>query len=68
MGAFMPEQRARFADRLALVFDLFPRMKERRGGARELVPELRLDPSSSRDVCGFVRQAKHSLRRIVSGA
>jgi branched-chain amino acid transport system ATP-binding protein len=30
MGAFMPEARARFAERLAVVFDLFPRMKERR--------------------------------------
>src|SRR5215475_86027 len=30
MGAFMPEARARFAERLAFVFDLFPRMKERR--------------------------------------
>src|SRR3981189_3696872 len=30
MGAFMPEARARYADRLAFVFDLFPRMKERR--------------------------------------
>ena len=31
MGAFMPEARARYAERLAFVFDLFPRMKERRG-------------------------------------
>src|SRR5215218_8821659 len=30
MGAFMPEARARFAERLEFVFDLFPRMKERR--------------------------------------
>lgn len=30
MGAFMPEARKRFAERLAVVFDLFPRMKERR--------------------------------------
>jgi branched-chain amino acid transport system ATP-binding protein len=30
MGAFMPEARARFSERLAFVFDLFPRMKERR--------------------------------------
>jgi branched-chain amino acid transport system ATP-binding protein len=30
MGAFMPEVRARFAERLAVVFDLFPRLKERR--------------------------------------
>src|SRR5436309_8878226 len=30
MGAFMPEARARFAERLAFVFELFPRMKERR--------------------------------------
>jgi branched-chain amino acid transport system ATP-binding protein len=30
MGAFIPEARAKFADRLAVVFDLFPRMKERR--------------------------------------
>ncbi len=30
MGAFMPEARARFAERLAVVFDLFPRLKERR--------------------------------------
>ena len=30
MGAFMPEARARYAERLAFVFDLFPRLKERR--------------------------------------
>jgi branched-chain amino acid transport system ATP-binding protein len=30
MGAFMPEARARFGERLQFVFDLFPRMKERR--------------------------------------
>jgi branched-chain amino acid transport system ATP-binding protein len=30
MGAFMPEARARYAERLEFVFDLFPRMKERR--------------------------------------
>src|SRR4249919_2732868 len=30
MGAFMPAARANFADRLAFVFELFPRMKERR--------------------------------------
>src|SRR6202043_1297770 len=30
MGAFMPAARARYAERLAFVFDLFPRMKERR--------------------------------------
>src|SRR5947199_1551233 len=30
MGAFVPEARARFAERLAFVFDLFPRLKERR--------------------------------------
>src|SRR2546430_16671460 len=30
MGAFMPEARARYAERPAFVFDLFPRMKERR--------------------------------------
>jgi branched-chain amino acid transport system ATP-binding protein len=30
MGAFMPEARARYAERLAVVFELFPRMKERR--------------------------------------
>jgi branched-chain amino acid transport system ATP-binding protein len=30
MGAFMPEARVRYAERLAFVFDLFPRMKERR--------------------------------------
>src|SRR5437764_5044148 len=30
MGAFMPEARARYAHRLEFVFDLFPRMKERR--------------------------------------
>lgn len=30
MGAFMPEARARFAERLDFVFGLFPRMKERR--------------------------------------
>src|SRR6266849_888563 len=30
MGAFMPEARDRYAERLAFVFDLFPRMKERR--------------------------------------
>ena len=31
MGAFMPEARAKYAERLEFVFDLFPRMKERRG-------------------------------------
>jgi branched-chain amino acid transport system ATP-binding protein len=30
MGAFMPEARARYTERLEFVFDLFPRMKERR--------------------------------------
>jgi len=30
MGAFMPEARARFAERLDFVFGLFPRLKERR--------------------------------------
>jgi branched-chain amino acid transport system ATP-binding protein len=30
MGAFMPEARARYDERLKFVFDLFPRMKERR--------------------------------------
>jgi branched-chain amino acid transport system ATP-binding protein len=30
IGAFMPEARARCAERMAFVFDLFPRMKERR--------------------------------------
>ncbi|MDP1965040.1 MAG: ATP-binding cassette domain-containing protein, partial [Reyranella sp.] len=30
MGAFMPEARPKFAERLEVVFDLFPRMKERR--------------------------------------
>jgi branched-chain amino acid transport system ATP-binding protein len=30
MGAFMPAARAKFADRLAFVFELFPRLKERR--------------------------------------
>jgi branched-chain amino acid transport system ATP-binding protein len=30
MGAFMPEARARYGERQAFVFDLFPRMKERR--------------------------------------
>ena len=30
MGAFMPEARARHDQRLAFVFDLFPRLKERR--------------------------------------
>jgi branched-chain amino acid transport system ATP-binding protein len=30
MGAYMPAARARFAERLEFVFDLFPRMKERR--------------------------------------
>jgi branched-chain amino acid transport system ATP-binding protein len=30
MGAFMPEARAKFAQRLDVVFDLFPRLKERR--------------------------------------
>src|SRR3954451_14192356 len=30
MGAFMAEARARFAERLAFVFELFPRLKERR--------------------------------------
>lgn len=31
MGAFMPEARAKYAERLEFVYDLFPRMKERRG-------------------------------------
>src|SRR5438477_6426519 len=30
MGAFMPEARAKYAERLEVVFDLFPRLKERR--------------------------------------
>ncbi|MGH8431324.1 MAG: ABC transporter ATP-binding protein [Solimonas sp.] len=30
MGAFMPQARAKFDERLAIVFDLFPRLKERR--------------------------------------
>jgi branched-chain amino acid transport system ATP-binding protein len=30
MGAFHPEARRRFAERLEFVYDLFPRMKERR--------------------------------------
>src|SRR6202158_4962626 len=30
MGAFMPDARAQYAERLEFVFDLFPRMKERR--------------------------------------
>src|SRR4051812_10293465 len=30
MGAYMPGARARYAERLEFVFDLFPRMKERR--------------------------------------
>src|SRR5258705_13817151 len=30
MGAFMPGARAKYAERLDFVFDLFPRMKERR--------------------------------------
>src|SRR4029079_12211211 len=30
MGAYMPKARAKFAERLEFVFDLFPRMKERR--------------------------------------
>src|SRR4029077_11767423 len=30
MGAYMPQARAKFAQRLEFVFDLFPRMKERR--------------------------------------
>jgi branched-chain amino acid transport system ATP-binding protein len=30
MGAYMPAARARFAERLEFVFELFPRMKERR--------------------------------------
>jgi branched-chain amino acid transport system ATP-binding protein len=30
MGAFMPEARAKYAERLQFVFDLFPRLKERR--------------------------------------
>jgi len=30
MGAFMPAARPKFAERLAFVYDLFPRMKERR--------------------------------------
>ncbi len=31
MGAFIPSARAKFAQRLEFVYDLFPRMKERRG-------------------------------------
>jgi branched-chain amino acid transport system ATP-binding protein len=31
MGAYMPGARAKYAERLEFVFDLFPRMKERRG-------------------------------------
>src|SRR5579862_1469128 len=31
MGAFLPAARAHFAERLAWVFELFPRLKERRG-------------------------------------
>jgi branched-chain amino acid transport system ATP-binding protein len=30
MGAYMPQARAKFAQRLEVVFDLFPRLKERR--------------------------------------
>src|SRR5262245_21402359 len=30
MGAFVPQARAKFGQRLAFVYDLFPRMKERR--------------------------------------
>jgi branched-chain amino acid transport system ATP-binding protein len=30
MGAFIPDARAKYAERLEFVFDLFPRMKERR--------------------------------------
>ena len=30
MGAFLPKSRARYAERLEFVFDLFPRLKERR--------------------------------------
>ena len=30
MGAYMPAARAKFAQRLEVVFDLFPRLKERR--------------------------------------
>jgi branched-chain amino acid transport system ATP-binding protein len=30
MGAFMPEARAKYSERLEFVFELFPRMKERR--------------------------------------
>src|SRR5260370_3730525 len=49
MGAFMPEARARHAERLAFVFDLFPRMKERRnqlagtlsGGEQQMCPLCR---------------------------
>src|SRR6202165_313911 len=44
MGAFMPEARGRHAERLAFVFDLFPRLEERRrqlagnmsGGAQQM--------------------------------
>jgi branched-chain amino acid transport system ATP-binding protein len=31
MGAFIPDARDKYAERLEFVFDLFPRMKERRG-------------------------------------
>ncbi|MBV8167675.1 MAG: ABC transporter ATP-binding protein [Alphaproteobacteria bacterium] len=45
MGAFLPAARAQFADRLAWVFELFPRLKERRtqlagtlsGGEQQMV-------------------------------
>ena len=30
MGGFIPQARARYAERLAFVYDLFPRLKERR--------------------------------------
>ena len=33
MGAFMPEARAKYAQRLEFVFELFPRMKEQIGRA-----------------------------------
>ena len=31
MGAFIPAARAKFRDRLDFVYDLFPRLRERRG-------------------------------------
>jgi branched-chain amino acid transport system ATP-binding protein len=44
MGAYMPGARARYAQRLEFVFDLFPRMKERRSQMCAIGRALMSDP------------------------